>query len=140
MRRAALSDSNLSLKQPLKRRIMRTIQSKSCTMKVVLLLLLVAAAAALPISQPTYTLPVNANSSQNTPEQAVAAAKSYYDAQTDVTPGLCDHYVAVFYGHSSSGWPSAIDQWKGTEQPQLAQHAHAPCDGCFVQELPATRS
>ena len=52
--------------------------------------------------------------SQNTPEQAVAVARQYYDAQTDVSPYLCDHYVAFWYGHSASGWASAIDQWKGT--------------------------
>ena len=90
-------------------------------MKILLLLLLVAAAAALPIPHHIYSLQVNASSSQNTPAQAVALAKSYYDAQTDVTPELCDHYVGVWYGHSARGWPSAIDQWKGAGKLQRSR-------------------
>jgi hypothetical protein len=92
-----------------------------CDMKILLLLLLVATAAALPIPQRIYSQHVNASSSQNSPAQAVALAKSYYDAQTDVTPELCDHYVGVWYGHSASGWPSAIDQWKGAAEVQQSR-------------------
>ncbi len=67
-------------------------------MRIVLLLFLASTVASVPIHSSIHTLPVQSNSSQNTPEQAIALAKSYYDAQTDVTPGLCDHYVAVWYG------------------------------------------
>ena len=88
------------------------------TMKLlfVVLVFFAASAAALPISSSIGALPVQSNSTQNTPEQAVALARQYYDDQTDVEPGLCDHYVGFWYGHSASGWPSAIDQWKGAQQ------------------------
>jgi hypothetical protein len=88
-------------------------------MASLVLLSLIAAASALPIPPSIFTLPVHSNSSQNTPDQAVALARQYYDNQTPVTPGLCDHYVGVWYGHSASGWPSAIDQWKGNTQPSV---------------------
>jgi hypothetical protein len=88
-------------------------QSSPFTMRFLLLLFLASAVAALPIPSSIYALPVHSNSSQNSPAEAVALAASYYDAQTDVEPYLCDHYVGFWYGHDASGWPSAIDQWNG---------------------------
>jgi hypothetical protein len=80
---------------------------------IMLLSFLASAVAALPISSSIYALPVHSNSSQNSPAEAVALAASYYAAQTDIEPYLCDHYVGFWYGHDASGWPSAIDQWNG---------------------------
>jgi hypothetical protein len=48
----------------------------------------------------------------NTPTQASEKAKSYYDKQTPTTPGMCEHYCAVWYGLSASGFPTATANWK----------------------------
>ena len=106
-------------------------------MNLLLLLLLATTVAALPISSSVDALPLRTNSSQNTPAQAVALARHYYDAQLAVTPGLCDHYVGFWYGHSASGWPSAIDQWKGDQQPRSRLQF---CKVAALQALPLTRS
>jgi hypothetical protein len=50
----------------------------------------------------------------NTPTAASEKAKTYYDEQKPTTPGECDHYCAVWYGLSSSGWASAAANWAGT--------------------------
>jgi hypothetical protein len=50
----------------------------------------------------------------HTKAQAIATAKQYLANKTPITPGQCDHYVAVFYGLAHSGWASAWAQWLGT--------------------------
>ena len=48
------------------------------------------------------------------PATASEKAKSYYDNQTPVTPGECDHYCGVWYNQSSSGFASATAHWNAT--------------------------
>lgn len=43
--------------------------------------------------------------------EAVAAAEGLIRAHTPGWAGLCDHTVAIFYGWSHSGAPTAYDHW-----------------------------
>lgn len=50
----------------------------------------------------------------NDPTTASEKAKSYYDNNTPITPDECDHYCAVWYGLSHSGFSSAAEHWAKT--------------------------
>ena len=67
----------------------------------------------------------------NDPATAAQKAKSYYDAQTPVTPDECDHYCGVWYGLSSSGFPSAADHWAKTpDSYKLADYEEGALGAC----------
>ena len=45
-------------------------------------------------------------------DEAAAFAKNYYENQMSVDVGLCDHYVAVWYGLAHSGFADATAHWQ----------------------------
>lgn len=51
-------------------------------------------------------------------ESPAAAAQSYYDNQTPVDVGYCDHYVGVWYGLAHSGFDDAISHWNAIPATQ----------------------
>ena len=59
-----------------------------------------------------YTHPARLH--MNDPATASEKAKSYYDNNTPITPDECDHYCAVWYGLSHSGFSSAAEHWDKT--------------------------
>lgn len=44
--------------------------------------------------------------------EAAEFAKTYYENQMSVDVGLCDHFVAVWYGLAHSGFADATAHWK----------------------------
>ena len=81
---------------------------------------LLSAAVVATIITVASAAPLNAtalpfNVTQNSMSSASALAKQYHEQHTQLAGvRLCDHYVGVWYGRSSSGFNSANDHWKAT--------------------------
>src|SRR4249919_3404396 len=63
---------------------------------------------------------------------AVARALSYARNRTRVTPGMCDHYVAVYNGLSSSGYATAYKHFLATPARYRHGLSQAPPAGASV--------